>query len=557
MFNPAILGQASEIKQNVVVNQRINPANPSEETDSFADIFSRQKEEAAELSKIADGEQPVAPADEVAEGPDATAETDEFQVDEPTVEEVRDGQPRTQDDQVIRAQDDQVIRSQDDQVIRTQDDQVIRADDVPEEMVVPGVVQAEPVVKEAVTGETNQSETALSARDLVQQGNTNTLNTDVSTAVAQAMVSTSENEAADSVFSAATVSSEPKSADIAGQAAAVTKPVEVIKTVADLPQAYQVRLGVPQAGEGAQQPGLGAQGTLLGARQAHQTQSELQAASNLKQELEQASKTRVKADDLGDAPVQIASKTGDTPVKIVPVSVPANGVAAPHAQTVQQAAADAGDVEAEKIKATVAAESAAVDPGTAVNRTQNTVGAFLVPPIQQASQTLRRVRAEADFRVNFEAVGISQMLAEASIRPTSLQNADSVRRIAVQLSEAFASKGERKVDVMLNPKELGRVNMQLATSEGGVKVVIHAERPETGDLMRRHIDELAKEFREMGFGSISFEFSSGDAQRQAGGQAEQSNGSQTETSSDADGGIAQQPVTQQLSLGTSGLDMRV
>jgi len=47
----------------------------------------------------------------------------------------------------------------------------------------------------------------------------------------------------------------------------------------------------------------------------------------------------------------------------------------------------------------------------------------------------------------------------------------------------------------------------------GISVLITAERPETLDLMRRHIDQLAEEFRSLGYEDIGFEFTGRDAHR--------------------------------------------
>lgn len=56
--------------------------------------------------------------------------------------------------------------------------------------------------------------------------------------------------------------------------------------------------------------------------------------------------------------------------------------------------------------------------------------------------------------------------------------------VAAQLAEAFAAKGEQKVEVSLNPQELGHVKMRVVASETGITMIIQTERPETGDLMR-------------------------------------------------------------------------
>ncbi|WP_176827855.1 flagellar hook-length control protein FliK [Ruegeria marina] len=66
------------------------------------------------------------------------------------------------------------------------------------------------------------------------------------------------------------------------------------------------------------------------------------------------------------------------------------------------------------------------------------------------------------------------------------------------------------VDVRLNPKELGSVQMTLKAQDGGLALAILAERPETLDLMRRHIDQLSAEFRAMGYSDVAFSFGNRD-----------------------------------------------
>lgn len=184
--------------------------------------------------------------------------------------------------------------------------------------------------------------------------------------------------------------------------------------------------------------------------------------------------------------------------------------------------------------------------------------AGLFAPFSQPQKgELSKLRMEFEARVVGQSIGINQVLTEATFRPLAQPSADVVQRIAVQLSEAFATKGERKVDVMLNPKELGKVKMQLATGDGGVRVMIHTERTETGDLMRRHINELEKEFKEMGFESISFEFSGDSSDPNTGHSgSDQSPSLSIGEFPDAKDGI-DLPASKPLNLGGSGLDMRV
>ena len=78
--------------------------------------------------------------------------------------------------------------------------------------------------------------------------------------------------------------------------------------------------------------------------------------------------------------------------------------------------------------------------------------------------------------------------------------------IASQLAQAVGQTVGGSTDITLNPKELGHVKLTLQAVDGTIFVAITAERPETAELMRRHIDSLAQEFRGLGYQDVSFSF---------------------------------------------------
>lgn len=96
------------------------------------------------------------------------------------------------------------------------------------------------------------------------------------------------------------------------------------------------------------------------------------------------------------------------------------------------------------------------------------------------------------------------------------------RQVAAQISTAAAGGADRSIDVILNPAELGRVRITLGPGDGGLIVNIGAERPETLDMMRRHIDVLGEEFRDLGYGGTDFTFSRERAADQHPDRAERS-----------------------------------
>lgn len=80
------------------------------------------------------------------------------------------------------------------------------------------------------------------------------------------------------------------------------------------------------------------------------------------------------------------------------------------------------------------------------------------------------------------------------------------KRTSASLVQSVATRGRSRAEVVLEPAELGRVRFDIATHGDTVQVTLLVERPETLDLLRRHVEELRQEFRAAGFdtGSLSF-----------------------------------------------------
>ncbi len=102
--------------------------------------------------------------------------------------------------------------------------------------------------------------------------------------------------------------------------------------------------------------------------------------------------------------------------------------------------------------------------------------------------------------------------------PISTARAEVARAVVGQLAAAISTRPSAGgVEIALNPEELGRVSITLNGREDGFYLTIAAERPETLDLMRRHIAILSAEFEKLGYGDLSLDLGmSGDtAQRDA------------------------------------------
>lgn len=129
------------------------------------------------------------------------------------------------------------------------------------------------------------------------------------------------------------------------------------------------------------------------------------------------------------------------------------------------------------------------------------------------------------------------------------QRIEASRFPSPQVVEHLLRQPERAVEISLHPRELGRVHMALASTDVGTTLTITADRPETLDLMRRHIEQLAQEFKHLGHGDVGFAFRQGGAD----GQAARGQGAPM-ISGDAEGAPE---LAHPEPMASSGLDLRL
>ncbi|MCH2168823.1 MAG: flagellar hook-length control protein FliK [Oceanicola sp.] len=78
--------------------------------------------------------------------------------------------------------------------------------------------------------------------------------------------------------------------------------------------------------------------------------------------------------------------------------------------------------------------------------------------------------------------------------------------IGAQIADVARQGQPGQIELRLNPEELGRLKMTFEGNETSMIVTIAAERPETSELMRRHIEQLAREMAANGFENVQFQF---------------------------------------------------
>lgn len=108
----------------------------------------------------------------------------------------------------------------------------------------------------------------------------------------------------------------------------------------------------------------------------------------------------------------------------------------------------------------------------------------------------------------FSSIKDTRVAQTASFN-TVLARGETPAMVGRQMAEALHRMPDQPVQLALSPKELGKVKMSISAGEQGITVSVIAERQETLDLMRRNINDLAKEFHSLGYSDVNFAFSEG------------------------------------------------
>ncbi|MDJ0822737.1 MAG: flagellar hook-length control protein FliK [Paracoccaceae bacterium] len=111
-----------------------------------------------------------------------------------------------------------------------------------------------------------------------------------------------------------------------------------------------------------------------------------------------------------------------------------------------------------------------------------------------------------------DKVDIAHQQSEARVAQSSVAASNSAHRTEIaqallrQITSGLAQAQDGRVEIRLEPEELGRLRMQIVPVDQGVTVHVSADRQETLDLLRRNIEQLARELRELGYQQTSFSF---------------------------------------------------
>lgn len=99
------------------------------------------------------------------------------------------------------------------------------------------------------------------------------------------------------------------------------------------------------------------------------------------------------------------------------------------------------------------------------------------------------------------------------------ETATSVLRQVIEGVTTAPGTGDDVIELQLRPEELGHLRFRMVQGEHGLLLNISADRPETLDLLRRHVDQLARSLSDLGYGGASFSFGEGGQSNGRGGEA--------------------------------------
>lgn len=145
------------------------------------------------------------------------------------------------------------------------------------------------------------------------------------------------------------------------------------------------------------------------------------------------------------------------------------------------------------------------------------------------------------------AVGIDAF-SVSSTQPQAKQALPQIpgigRQVLQQLTDVPLQANE-KIEITLAPEELGRIRLSATQTDQGVVLLVQAERPETLDLMRRHLPLLLQDLQAMGFSDIGYSDQQNQGQQQ-----------EHATQSEAPNDLSPPDIPQQMQP-VSGLDLRL
>ena len=116
-----------------------------------------------------------------------------------------------------------------------------------------------------------------------------------------------------------------------------------------------------------------------------------------------------------------------------------------------------------------------------------------------------------------------------------------------------ADAQDKVIELKLRPEELGQLRFRIGQGESGLMLSVTADRPETLDLLRRNIDQLARHLSDLGYGSASFSF----GEERAGSQSRAPREAGAQGSDQVGRPVTEAAMPDTIAPAPDGLDMRL
>jgi len=128
-----------------------------------------------------------------------------------------------------------------------------------------------------------------------------------------------------------------------------------------------------------------------------------------------------------------------------------------------------------------------------------------------------------------------------------------VLRQAAEAMTAAVDAQDQVIELKLRPEELGQLRFRIGQGETGLMLSVTADRPETLDLLRRNVDQLARHLSDLGYGSASFSF----GEERPGSQSRSSRESAAQAPEPVGRQVTEAAVSDPVARASDGLDMRL
>ncbi|MEG2172426.1 MAG: flagellar hook-length control protein FliK [Desulfovibrionaceae bacterium] len=133
-------------------------------------------------------------------------------------------------------------------------------------------------------------------------------------------------------------------------------------------------------------------------------------------------------------------------------------------------------------------------------KSSNTGWEALLNKVETRTQKSQPTTATQSMTGNIQGVHTGLLASGATTTATGTPN-HIARHVASQVEQAMLSAmrdGSKKLELQLNPVDLGSLTLTLTTRNGEVSAIIRSERTETADLMIRQLDMLRTNLEQQG-----------------------------------------------------------